>query len=106
MTVTMTDVYTIAILAVVVIVILALFYKELVYVTFDEDSAKVGGIPTKLINTILIILAAITVLAAAAGHLHAGCCAVVNPHAGRAAERDAICRCAKIGGIGGTVDGE
>ena len=60
-TVTMTDVYTIAILAVVVITILALFYKELVYVTFDEDSAKVGGIPTKLINTILIILAAITV---------------------------------------------
>jgi zinc transport system permease protein len=60
-TVTMTDVYTIAVLAVVVIVILALFYKELVYVTFDEDSAKVGGIPTKLINTILIILAAITV---------------------------------------------
>ena len=60
-TVTMTDVYTIAILAIVVITILALFYKELVYVTFDEDSAKVGGIPTKLINTILIILAAITV---------------------------------------------
>jgi zinc transport system permease protein len=60
-TVTMTEVYTIAILAIVVITILALFYKELVYVTFDEDSAKVGGIPTKLINTILIILAAITV---------------------------------------------
>ena len=60
-TVTMTDVYTIAILAIVVITILALFYKELIYVTFDEDSAKVGGIPTKLINTILIILAAITV---------------------------------------------
>jgi len=60
-TVTMTDVYTIAILAIVVIIILALFYKELVYVTFDEDAAKVSGIPTKLINTILIILAAITV---------------------------------------------
>ena len=55
------DVYTIAILAVVVIAILLLFYKELVYVTFDEDAAKVSGIPTKLINTILIILAAITV---------------------------------------------
>ena len=60
-TVTMTDVYTIAILAVVVIIILSLFYKELVYVTFDEDAAKVSGVPTKLINTILIILAAITV---------------------------------------------
>ncbi len=60
-TVTMVDVYTIAILAVVVITILLLFYKELVYVTFDEDAAKVSGVPTKLINTILIILAAITV---------------------------------------------
>ena len=60
-TVTMTDVYTIAILAIVVIGILLLFYKELVYVTFDEDAAKVSGVPTKLINTVLIILAAITV---------------------------------------------
>ncbi len=60
-TVTMSDVYTIAILAIVVIAILLSFYKELVYVTFDEDAAKVSGIPTKLINTVLIILAAITV---------------------------------------------
>ena len=60
-TVTMDNVYTIAILAVVVITTLLLFYKELVYITFDEDAAKVGGVPTKLVNTILIILAAITV---------------------------------------------
>jgi zinc transport system permease protein len=60
-TVTTFDVYIIAFLAVVVSGTLAIFYKELVYITFDEDAAKVSGMPTKLINTILIFLAAITV---------------------------------------------
>jgi zinc transport system permease protein len=60
-TVTMTDVYIISVLAVIVVGLLIMFYKELVYITFDEESAKVSGIPTKLINTILIVLAAITV---------------------------------------------
>ena len=60
-TVTATDVFVIIGLAVMVIIILALFYKELVYVSFDEDAAKVSGIPTKLVNTILIFLAAVTI---------------------------------------------
>src|SRR6185436_17600592 len=60
-TVTSTDVYIILGLAIIVIAILTLFYKELVYISFDEDSAKVSGVPTKLINSILIVLAAITV---------------------------------------------
>ncbi len=60
-TVTASDVYTIAALAAVVIAALAAFYKELIYVTFDEEAAKVGGIPTRLINTVLIVLSAVTV---------------------------------------------
>lgn len=60
-TVGASDVYTIAILAIIVIAILALFYKELVYITFDEEAARVSGIPTRFINTILILLAALTV---------------------------------------------
>ena len=60
-TVTRADVFTIAVLAVVVFVTLTAFFKELVFTTFDEDAAKVGGIPTRLINTILIVLAALTV---------------------------------------------
>ncbi|MCX6716912.1 MAG: metal ABC transporter permease [Candidatus Taylorbacteria bacterium] len=61
LTVTSADVLMIAILAVVVIVILFAFYKELVAISFDEESAKVNGIPVKLINTVLIILSALTV---------------------------------------------
>jgi len=60
-TVTERDVYTIAILGIVVAVILVLFYKELVYTTFDEESARVSGIPARLVNTVLIVLAAMTI---------------------------------------------
>lgn len=60
-TVTTLDVYIITILSIVVISVILLFYKELVFITFDEDAAKVSGIKTKLINTLLIFLAAITV---------------------------------------------
>ncbi len=60
-TVTARDIYTIAILAVVVILTLGVFYKELVYISFDEEAAKVSGVPTRLVNTVLIILAAFTV---------------------------------------------
>jgi zinc transport system permease protein len=44
-----------------VLVAIILLYKELIYITFDEEAAKVGGIPTKLINNVFIILAALTV---------------------------------------------
>ena len=60
-TVTAADVRNIALVAAVVIALLAAFYKELVYVTFDEDAARVAGVPTRLINTVLIVLAALTV---------------------------------------------
>jgi len=60
-TVTMNDVYIIFILAVIVILVLRIFYKQFVYVTFDEEAAKVSGVPTRRVNTILIILAALTV---------------------------------------------
>lgn len=60
-TVTRGDVWIIAALGVVVLAVLAVFFKELVYVTFDEDAAKVSGLPTRLINTLLIVLAAVTV---------------------------------------------
>lgn len=60
-TVTTGDVYIIGALAVLVLILVTLFYKELVYTTFDEESARVSGIPTSLVNTVLIILTAVTV---------------------------------------------
>ncbi|MDB5238090.1 MAG: hypothetical protein JWM46_360 [Candidatus Kaiserbacteria bacterium] len=60
-TVTQTDVYTIAVLAVVVACVLFALYKELVYISFDEESARVSGIAVDRINRVLIVLAALTV---------------------------------------------
>lgn len=60
-TVKQTDVYIIAVLGVLVIAAIIAFYKELLYVTVDEEAAKVSGIPTKFINLVLIILSAFTV---------------------------------------------
>lgn len=60
-TVKQTDVYVILGIGIFVILAVIALYKELTYVTFDEEAAKVGGIPTKLINILLISLAALTV---------------------------------------------
>lgn len=60
-TVTQVDVYIIAVLGVTVATLIFLFYKELVYITFDEESAAVSGLPVKWLNLLLIILAAFTI---------------------------------------------
>jgi len=46
---------------VVVIIAVMMFFKELVFLSFDEEAAQVVGIPTRIINTILIVLTALTV---------------------------------------------
>lgn len=60
-TVKQTDVYVIGVLGILVTLAIVAFYKELVFVTVDEEAAKVSGIPTKFINILLIILSAFTV---------------------------------------------
>ncbi len=58
------DVYTSVILSVIVIAMVVLFYNELVSITFDEEFAKVSGIKAHRINTILILMTALTVVLA------------------------------------------
>ncbi|HPM85821.1 MAG: metal ABC transporter permease [Candidatus ainarchaeum sp.] len=50
------------ILALSVIAFILLYNKDLFYVTFDEESAKVSGINTNFLNSMLIILTAITIV--------------------------------------------
>ncbi len=61
LTVKASDVVIIGILGAITILLLLAFYKELVFITFDEEAARVSGIPTKFINILLILLAALTV---------------------------------------------
>jgi zinc transport system permease protein len=51
-------------LAVAVITVVALFYYDLVAVTFDEECAQAEGINTKAINKMLVVLTAVTVVLA------------------------------------------
>lgn len=60
-TVKQSDVYIILGVGIFVFLAIIAFYKELTYITFDEEAAQVGGIPTRFINILLIILAALTV---------------------------------------------
>ncbi len=55
------DIWTIIILAIVILTTILLMYKELLYISFDEEGAKISGIPYNLINFIFIILIAITI---------------------------------------------
>lgn len=60
-TVTDADVIIILALGLVVLTVVIALYKELLFITFDEEAARVSGIPAAGINIILIILAALTV---------------------------------------------
>lgn len=55
------DIGIIFALGIVVIMVVMAFYKELLYISFDEETAKVSGIPARFINTILIVLTATTI---------------------------------------------
>jgi len=50
------------ILAIVVISIILLFYNDLFYITFNEELAKTSGIKVNFLNTLLIMLTAITIV--------------------------------------------
>lgn len=60
-TVTNSDIGIIALVGILVVTLLSLFHKQLIYATFDEESAKVSGLPTAFLNTLLITLAALTI---------------------------------------------
>lgn len=57
-----TDLAFIGVLCTATIALVWLFYKELFYITFDEDSARAGGLPVEKLNTMLIVLTAVTVV--------------------------------------------
>lgn len=44
-----------------VIILILIFYRPLLYITFDEDSAKASGLPVEILNTLLVMISAITV---------------------------------------------
>ncbi|MFH2105691.1 MAG: metal ABC transporter permease [Candidatus Micrarchaeota archaeon] len=62
LSVSQTDLIFIAALCIITIIAIIVFYKELFYITFDEESAKASGIPVEKVDSILILLTAIAVV--------------------------------------------
>jgi zinc transport system permease protein len=58
------EVYIAAGLFCLVAVLLLLFYNELVSITFSEELAKISGVRTNIINSVLVLLTALSVVLA------------------------------------------
>lgn len=63
--ITDTEVALVIVVTAIVVVTFLLLYKELMFITFDEQGAILAGIPVKKINFVITILTAITVSVAA-----------------------------------------
>ncbi|BAU25976.1 zinc transport system permease protein [Aneurinibacillus soli] len=59
--VTQQDVIRVVIASAIVIVVVWLFYKELLYLSFDEEAARISGVPRGVVNVIFSILVAIVI---------------------------------------------
>jgi zinc transport system permease protein len=55
------DVYVIACITLFVVLITILLYKELVFLSFDEEQAKVSGVKAKTIHFIFIVIVALVI---------------------------------------------
>lgn len=62
LSVTHSDIINIIVLSFIVISIFLIIFKQLYYTTFDRQMAKVAGINTLLIDTIFMMLIAITIV--------------------------------------------
>lgn len=62
LTVTRTDLMILSILVLVTIIFFALMYRNILYVSFDEDYAKSQGVRVNIINYILITITALVVV--------------------------------------------
>ncbi|MEW9673263.1 iron chelate uptake ABC transporter family permease subunit [Ammoniphilus sp. 3BR4] len=59
--ITRSDMYTVLVTAIFVLTVILLFYKELFSLSFDEENAKISGIPSKRVNLIFTVLLALVI---------------------------------------------
>ncbi|NMB84240.1 metal ABC transporter permease [Candidatus Roizmanbacteria bacterium] len=60
-TVSQGDIYTVIILGLVTFLFMTVFYRQFFLIALSEDLARAAGLPVRLINILLVIMAAITV---------------------------------------------
>ncbi|WNF37745.1 metal ABC transporter permease [Bacillaceae bacterium IKA-2] len=59
--VTRSDLWTISIITLVVTILLIIFYKELFFLSFDEEQAIVSGINKRLVHLVFVIMVALVI---------------------------------------------
>ncbi|MDK2992368.1 MAG: zinc transport system permease protein, partial [Clostridiales bacterium] len=59
--VTQTDITVILVLGIMVAALVYMLFKELLFITFDEDAAATSGIPVNTINILFTMMVAITI---------------------------------------------
>jgi zinc transport system permease protein len=62
LTISYTDLILVSLLGAMSLILVILFYKELLSVTFDDQASRLMGIPVNLLNNIFNILVAITIV--------------------------------------------
>jgi len=58
------ELLTVAVLSAAVIIISLLLYRELFYISFDEEGAKITGMPVRVVNFLFTVITAVTVAVA------------------------------------------
>ena len=61
LTVSQDELYTVFALSVISVITLSVLYNQLLYITFDENGAKIAGVKVKLINYLFALLVGATV---------------------------------------------
>lgn len=61
-TVSSSDLWIIGALTVIILAVTVGLYRQLAYASFDEEQARASGLRTKLLNQVLVLLAAVTVV--------------------------------------------
>jgi len=62
--VSVSEIVIVAVLAAVVLLTARVLYRELLYVSFDEENARISGVPVRAVNLVFTIMTAITVAVA------------------------------------------
>lgn len=61
LTVSKNELYTVFILSIISVITLSLLYNQLLYITFDENGAKIAGVKVRLINYLFALLVGATI---------------------------------------------
>jgi zinc transport system permease protein len=62
LTITTTDIFWIGILALCLLLLFSLFFREIVFVAFDRDFARTQGLPVRLIEYVMMFFIAVTIV--------------------------------------------